>query len=58
MRSVGLHPNRRITKQSKGKKLKTAGESQTYGKGLCQSRKNEKKLKRRILNRRQRTEQK
>lgn len=57
MRSVGLHPNRRITKQSKGKKLKTAGESQTYGKGLCQSRKNEK-LKRRILNRRQRTEQK
>lgn len=56
MRSVGIHLNRRINRQSRGKKLnyKTAGESQTYGKGLCQRRKNEKKLKQRFLNRRQR----
>lgn len=56
MRSVGIHLNRRINRQSRGKELnyKTAGELQTYGKGLCQRRENEKKLKQRFFNRRQR----
>lgn len=56
MWSVGIHLNRRINRQSRGKKVnyKTAGEAQTYGKGLCQGRKNEKKSKQRFSKRRPR----
>lgn len=51
--SVGLHPNKRSNRHSRGQKFKDV-KSQTDNKGLCQIRKNKEKPKQRVLKRRQR----